>query len=66
MSQESFRKFMRELLDQSGLDQTGFDENPQYGAFLAGQRALGAWVRDELVSASPDKYLKLLEEKLNG
>lgn len=62
MSSEGGRGFLNRLLQETGLDRSSFDNDPITHARNAGQRSVGVWLRDELIEADLDLYLRMIKE----
>lgn len=61
LQQEWGRRFLWRVLDHSGLHRTSFTGNSTT-FFNEGQRNLGLWLVDEVLSADTDSYLLMLKE----
>lgn len=66
MSTEQGRKLFQGILDQCNHDADCFNADSRVHAYQEGKRSVAIIVADMLRSATPDLYLKMIGEKLNG
>lgn len=60
------RRFVTRLIEQTGLFRTSFHTSGSVMACNEGRKQVGYFLQSELVSITPDAYLKLLKEFGNG
>jgi hypothetical protein len=65
MATEDQRRFMWRNLEQSGVLVDNYDENPYNHARNAGARSQGLWLQNELMTAAPAMYFKMIKENAN-
>ncbi len=56
------RKYMMGILNNTGLDRSTFDKDTHQHAYKAGARSVGIRLRDDLMDAAPELYLRMLTE----
>ena len=66
MSSEGGRDFIWRCLQTTGYLYSTFDRDSLIHAYNAGKRDSGLWLEAEIKEASPDLYLKMLKEHLDG
>jgi hypothetical protein len=66
MSLESGRNVIAKILNYTNIDDDIFDQDPVTHARNAGRREIGIWLRNEIIAAAPDQYLRMMKEKING
>jgi hypothetical protein len=66
MKTENGRGFMYRCLQNCCVFENIFDVDPVRHAYRAGLRDHGLWLERELKEASPDDYIKMLKEHING
>ena len=65
LSTKGGRNVMYRILQQTGVQVDGFNENPYIHARNAGKREDGLWLIDELKAASNEKYMTMLKEHID-
>lgn len=65
MSNVSGRHTMHRILQFSGVDESMFDPDSRKHARNEGRREGGLWLRDELKTACPSEYLKMIKENFD-
>jgi hypothetical protein len=63
MSTKGGRKFIRRVLDYSGVFCDTFDSDTHEHAKNAGRRQVGLWLINEIKEAAPDEYITLIKER---
>lgn len=59
---EAGRRIAARLIAEAGVYKTTFHTSGSVMAFNEGKRSLGLFLLDELLTASPNSYLKILKE----
>lgn len=66
MKTEIGRDFMWRMLQHSCVFETIFNIDPLLHSFNAGLRSMGLWIEQEIKEATPDNYIKMIKEHLDG
>ena len=64
MMYEGNRTFIRRILQEAGMDSTGFHEVETIHCYNTGARRVGYMIVDTLKRVAPKSYLKLVAEQL--
>lgn len=65
MSSPRGRRLVWWLLGKSGVSRTSFNNSGSVMAFNEGQRNIGLMLQAEVLEASPDAYMTMLQEQRN-
>lgn len=65
MSSPRGRRLVWWLLSKSGVSRTSFNNSGSVMAFNEGQRNIGLMLQAEVLEASPDAYMTMLQEQRN-
>ncbi|MFN7610835.1 MAG: endopeptidase [bacterium] len=63
MSSPRGRRLVWWLLSKSGINRTSFNNSGSVMAFNEGQRNIGLMLQGEVLEASPDAFMTMLEEQ---
>lgn len=66
MQREEGRAFIWNYLTYCGVFSNTFNENPIKHAHSAGKRDAGLYLDSQIKSLSPDGYIKMIGEKIDG
>ena len=66
MKLEDNRDFVWELLQSTRVFESMFDTDPMKHAFNAGRRDVGLNLVRDLKKASPEFYIKMIQEHIDG
>lgn len=65
MATSAGRNIMARILEYTSLNHDVFDKDTHQHAFNAGKRDVGVWLRNEIVTTAPDKYMLMLQEQID-
>ena len=63
---EQGRRVINELIDYSGFNQGAFRGQSNQTIFNTGMQAVGQHINQTVIEVSPDNYLRLTSERING
>lgn len=66
MKTQGGRNFIARVLGYTNLEEDIYNPDPIEHALNAGRREVGVWLRDTIIDADPDLYVRLIKERING